>query len=147
MSKNITKNVAKNSSAKSESKAPAKNEAPAKGAQFLAKGAVQDALQGRVGARTHAIHVVLLDAARVGALLSTKEITSRATAFMQQTDDSAQCNATASHLNTMREKRAYLEREQGAWRLTDDALALCGAKWAQDASDAPAKKTKKKGAK
>jgi len=139
MSKNNTKNVAKNTGAKSETKQETKGAAKN---VFLAKGAAQDALQGRVGARTHAIHVVLLDAARVGALLSTKAITEQATSFMQQSDEDAKCNATASHLNTMK-SREYLEREQGAWRLTDTALELCGASWAQDAK-APAKTSKKK---
>ena len=141
MSKNTAKNVAKNAGAP-------KNAKKVKGAPqnvFLAKGATKDALKGRVGARTHAMHVVLLDAARVGALLALKEIVARATALMrdEQDNDDAQCNAAASHINTMR-KRNFVEHEQGAWRLTDEALELCGATWAQDA-DAPAKR--KKGAK
>lgn len=154
MSKNSKQVVAseKNSAKSAVAKTKKTDSAPAKdkkettstaSAVFLAKGAAQDALQGRVGARTHAIHAVLLDAARTGALMKTKAIEDAATLFMQQTDEDAKCNATASHLNTMREKRAYLVREQGAWRLSDDALKLCGAKWAQDAS-APAKKKKVK---
>ena len=126
--------MSKNNESKTSDKG-AKSKAPAP--VFVAKGAAEDALSGRIGARTHSIHSVLLDAALVGALLTTKQITERATAHL-----GAPCNATASHLNTMK-GREYLEREQGAWRLTDDALALCGAKWAQDAK-APAKKAPKK---
>lgn len=122
--------------------APVKKEAPKQEkskAQFVLKGAGADALQGRLESRTHAIHKVLLDAALTGALITTKEITSRATAFMQQSDKNASCNATGAHINTMK-TREYIVREGGAWRLTDVALELCGAKWAQDVSVAKKKK-------
>jgi len=105
---------------------------------LITKGAGADVLGGAIGRRTHAIHVVLLDAARAGALLTTKEITAQATSVLGVT-----CNATASHLNTMKE-RLYLTRENGAWRLTDLALKLCGATWAQDLTPAPTKKPSKK---
>lgn len=130
-----SKNVAKNTgAAKNVETTKEQNKAPAKNTNvFLLKGAVQDALKGRVGARTHSIHAVLLDAARVGALLSTKEITTLASAHL-----GAPCNATESHINTMRVQREFIVREGGAWRLSDKALALCGATWAQDAAPAKA---------
>lgn len=113
---------------------------------FITKGAAKDVLGGRVGARTHAMHAVLLDAAMTGALLKTSEIEALASQFMLANEyASSECKAGASHMNTMSERKLAI-RENGAWRLSDEALKLCGAKWAQDVETekAPAKKKKAK---
>lgn len=103
---------------------------------LVSLGAGADSLKGRIGARTHAIHAVL---ACAESALTTRVITERATALMGRA-----CNATASHLNTMK-TRNFLVRENGAWALTQAGRELCGAPVvAPEVKKAPAKKNNKK---
>lgn len=83
------------------------------------KGAGADALKGRIGSRTHAIHVVLRDATTP---LSTKIITARAAQLL-----GAPCNATASHLNTMRVRGFIVRAPEGGWVLSEEGRKLIGA--------------------
>jgi hypothetical protein len=89
-----------------------------------------DSLKGRIGCRTHAIHVVL---ACTLTPLSTKIITERASLLMGR-----EVKATGSHLNTMR-SRGFLTRENGAWALTNAGREMVGT----STDEKPAKKAKK----
>lgn len=148
-SKSAPKNV-ESKAPVAPAKAPDKSKAPAVVVAFVAPGAATDAFNGRIGARTHAIHAALIEASEKAQLMTTAAITQRASALL-----GAPCNATASHLNTMSHRvlsacvvgaddnATVLTREGGAWRLTDEALALIGRKWGA-APEAPAKKKSKK---
>lgn len=84
-----------------------------------------DALKGRVDSRTHAMHVVLMRAYSKGATLRTAEIVAGARELLGAEHKSFEkLDRTApSHLNTMR-KRNFIERVNGAWRLTAEGAKL-----------------------
>lgn len=84
-----------------------------------------DTLKGRIDSRTHAMHVVLMRAYSKGALLRTAEIVAGARELLGAEHKSYEkLDRTApSHLNTMR-KRAFIERVNGAWRLTAEGAKL-----------------------
>lgn len=84
-----------------------------------------DALKGRVDSRTHAMHVVLMRAYSKGALLRTSEIVAQARELLGAEHKSYEkLDRTApSHLDTMR-KRNFIERHNGAWRLTSEGATL-----------------------
>jgi hypothetical protein len=94
----------------------------------LAKKTGRDALNGRYGARTHAIHVVLVEAFVNNEALKMSVIAKRATDVLGR-----DCNAVAPHMQTMK-LREFVTSENGAYKLTDRAAELCGAKQAPPAA-------------
>lgn len=90
-----------------------------------------DALGGRLDSRTHYVHVVLVEFALKGATCSMKQISERALALMPR-DHIAREKFTrtlGAHIATMK-TREYIESTgRSAWRLTEKALKLWGAKW------------------
>lgn len=88
-----------------------------------------DALKGRIDSRTHAIHVVLMRAYSKGATLRTSEIVAGARELLGAEHKSYEkLDRTApSHLNTMR-RRNFIERHNGAWRLTAEGAKLANLK-------------------
>lgn len=109
-------------SVKSAPKNSVKSEAPA---EMIG---AQDALNGRISSRTHAIHVVLIAAYEKGATLKTAQIVEGARALLTKNHASYEkLDRTApSHLNTMK-KRQFIERVDGAWRLTKLGAETAGA--------------------
>lgn len=104
--------------------APDVNSAP-KGNVSVPHNGAYDALKGRVGARTHIMHVILCEAYARGERLTASTITARVNVVWARALAGAHTTeaATASHLNTMKRrgyyangaltKRAYLALTRG----------------------------------
>ena len=93
-----------------------------------ADSAGRDALNGRIGARTHIMHEILCDAYKRGAVMTTSEIHNALNAQLAKIDRETTRAATASHLNTMR-LREFVEHVNGRdWRLTKAGAELANVK-------------------
>lgn len=118
---------------KRKQKKDSKGRAPAGALTLKTDGAV-DALKGRIACRTSVIHEVLVELYNTGAenTLSTKAITQLVNARWARAIEGRPTTnaATASHLNTMKTQREYVEHgaDGRGWRLSAaGAKVLSGA--------------------
>jgi hypothetical protein len=91
----------------------------------MAPGASSDALKGRVGTRTHAIHVVLM--AHYPQPIPRAVIIAESVALLGADHPSSAkfAQTLGSHMNTMK-TRGFVERRDGGWVLTESAAGLAG---------------------
>lgn len=105
----------------------------------MAPGASSDALKGRIGTRTHAIHVVLM--AHYPKPIPRAVIVAESVALLTPEHPSVPKFAATlgSHLNTMQKLRGFVERRDGGWVLTEAGARAAGV----FTEPAPTPKTKR----
>jgi hypothetical protein len=102
----------------------------------MAPGASSDALKGRVGTRTHAIHVVFMS--HYPKPIPRAVIIAESVELLGADHPSSAkfAQTLGSHMNTMK-TRGFVERRDGGWVLSESAAGIAGV------AAPPAPKTKR----